>query len=213
MTVRAAGTRLVAGWLLLCTGLLAVGWLLTHPLARPVGGPENDLSRWVEARRTPLLDHVAAAGTLLGDTVLGIVLLLLLGGGVALWRRSRLPLLLVGIVYAGLLGAYLTATWLNPRERPPVEILDTGLVPDHSFPSGHTMTSTALVGCLVVLLHTYAPGRLRWAYPLLAVPVLTMLSRVYQGAHHVSDVLAGLVTAAIWLAVVARVLLRDRGRS
>jgi undecaprenyl-diphosphatase len=43
--------------------------------------------------------------------------------------------------------------------------------------------------------------------------VLTTLSRVYQGAHHVSDVLAGLVTAAIWLAVVARVLLRDRGRS
>ena len=212
MTVRAAGFRLVGCWLLLCAALVGLGQLLTHGLARPVGGPENDLSRWVAARRTPSLDHVAAVGTLLGDTVLGIVLLLLLGAGFALWRRSRLPLVLVTLVYVGLLGAYLTATWLDPRDRPPVEILDKGLVHDHSFPSGHTMTSTAVVGCVLLLVHTYAPGRVRWAYALLAVPVLTMLSRVYQGAHHVSDVLAGLATAGVWLVVVARVLLRDRSR-
>jgi undecaprenyl-diphosphatase len=212
LTLRAAGVRLVGCWLLLCAALVGLGRLLTHSLAGPVGGPENDLSRWVEDLRTPVLDHVAAVGTLLGDTVLGIVLLLLLGAGFARRRRSWLPLLLVTAVYVGLLGAYLTATWLDPRDRPPVEILDKGLVPDHSFPSGHTMTSTALVGCLLLLLHRYAPGRLRWARMLVVVPLLTMLSRVYQGAHHVSDVLAGLVTAVVWLAVVTQVLLRDRSR-
>ena len=212
MNPRAAGTRLAGCWLLLLAGLLSVGWLLTHPLSRPVGGPDNDLSRWVEDHRTPLLDHVAAVGTLLGDTVLGIVLLLVLGAGFAWWRRSRLPLLLVTVVYVGLLAAYLATTHLVPRDRPPVEILDKGLVPDHSFPSGHTMTSTAVVGCLLLLLHTYAPQHVRWARLLVAVPVLTMLSRVYQGAHHVSDVLAGVVTAVVWLAVVAGVLLRDRPR-
>ena len=212
MTPQAAGFRLTGCWLLLLAGLLSVGWLLTHPLSRPVGGPDNDLSRWVEDHRTPLLDHVAAVGTLLGDTVLGIVLLLVLGAGFAWWRRSRLPLLLVTVVYVGLLAAYLATTHLVPRDRPPVEILDKGLVPDHSFPSGHTMTSTAVVGCLLLLLHTYAPRHVRWAGLLVVVPVLTMLSRVYQGAHHVSDVLAGVVTAVVWLAVVAGVLLRDRRR-
>jgi membrane-associated phospholipid phosphatase len=212
VTPQAAGARLTGCWLLLLAGLLSVGWLLTHPLSRPVGGPENDLSRWVEDHRTPLLDHVAAVGTLLGDTVLGIVLLLVLGAGFSWWRRSRLPLLLVTVVYVGLLAAYLATTHLVPRDRPPVEILDKGLVPDHSFPSGHTMTSTAVVGCLLLLLHTYAPRHLRWARLLMVVPLLTMLSRIYQGAHHVSDVLAGLATAVVWLTVVARVLLRDRSR-
>jgi len=212
VTPRAAGTRLAGCWLLLCAGLLAVGWLLTHPLSRSVGGPENDLSRWVENHRTPALDHVAALGTLLGDTVLGIVTLLVLGAGFAWWRRHHLPLRLVTLVYVGLLAAYLATTHLVPRDRPPVEILDKGLVPDHSFPSGHTMTSTAVVGCLLLLLHSYAPQHLRWARLLVVVPVLTMLGRVYQGAHHVSDVLAGLVTALVWLALVAGVLLRDRSR-
>jgi membrane-associated phospholipid phosphatase len=212
VTPQAAGVRLAGCWLLLCAGLLSLGWLLTHQLARSVGAPENDLSRWVEDHRTPVLDQAAAVGTLLGDTVLGIATLLLLGAGFTWWRRSRLPLLLVTVVYVGLLAFYLATTHLVPRDRPPVEILDTGLVPDHSFPSGHTMTSTALVGCLLLLLHTYAPQHLRWAGLLVVVPVLTMLSRVYQGAHHVSDVLAGLVTAVVWLAVVARVLLRDRSR-
>ena len=212
MTPHAAGARLVECWLLLCGSLLSLGWLLTRPLSHPVGGPENDLSRWVEDHRTPLLDQAAAVGTLLGDTVLGLVTLLVLGAGFTWWRRSRLPLLIVTIVYVGLLAVYLAATHLVSRDRPPVEILDKGLVPDHSFPSGHTMTSTAVVGCLLLLLHTYAPGHLRWARALVVVPALTMLSRVYQGAHHVSDVLAGLATAVVWLTVVARVLLRDRSR-
>ena len=212
MTPHAAGARLVGCWLLLCAGLLSLGWLLTRPLSHPVGGPENDLSRWVEDHRTPLLDQAAAVGTLLGDTVLGLVTLLVLGAGFTWWRRSRLPLLIVTTVYVGLLAVYLAATHLVSRDRPPVVILDKGLVPDHSFPSGHTMTSTAVVGCLLLLLHTYAPGHLRWARALVVVPALTMLSRVYQGAHHVSDVLAGLATAVVWLTVVARVLLRDRSR-
>jgi undecaprenyl-diphosphatase len=189
-----------------------VGWLLTHPLSRSVGGPENDLSRWVEDHRTPPLDQVAAVGTLLGDTVVGIVLLLLLGAAVSRWHRTWLPLVLVTVVYVGLLAAYVATTHLVSRGRPPVRILDPGLVPDHSFPSGHTMTSTAVVGCMLLLLHTYAPRHVRWARLLVVVPVLTMLSRVYQGAHHVSDVLAGLVTAVVWLAVVAGVLLRERPR-
>jgi undecaprenyl-diphosphatase len=42
------------------------------------------------------------------------------------------------------------------------------------------------------------------------VPVLVALSRLYRGMHYPSDVMAGALLAAVWLAICARVLLVDR---
>jgi membrane-associated phospholipid phosphatase len=54
----------------------------------------------------------------------------------------------------------------------------------HSFPSGHTLTSFALVG-LVGGIHPRA------VWPLAVVAALVGLSRVFTGAHWPADVLAG----------------------
>jgi membrane-associated phospholipid phosphatase len=187
-----------------------VGRLLTGPLARSVGASDDDLARWFADRRTPTLDVVAEVGTFLGDTVAGIAVLLLLGAGVARSRRSWLPLVAVTVAYVGLFGVYLLATTLDPRDRPPVEILDKGLVPDHSFPSGHTMTSTAVVWAVLLVLWGLTRVPRGVTLVLLLVPVLTMLARMYQGAHHLTDVLTALVFAVAWLACVTALLLRPR---
>jgi undecaprenyl-diphosphatase len=42
---------------------------------------------------------------------------------------------------------------------------------------------------------------------LLLLPVGTLLSRLYLGAHHLTDALTSVVYASVWLLVVARVLL------
>jgi len=63
----------------------------------------------------------------------------------------------------------------------------------------------------MALTATYAPRALRWELPLLGLPVLTLLSRLYEGAHHLSDVLTGLVYATIWVAVTWHLLLRPVG--
>ena len=39
-----------------------------------------------------------------------------------------------------------------------------------------------------------------------------MLARLYEGAHHVSDVLSAFVAASVWLLVCARLLLPHRRR-
>ena len=44
-------------------------------------------------------------------------------------------------------------------------------------------------------------------WPLYLVPLVVIPSRLYQGAHHPTDVLASLVFAPIWVAVVAHVVL------
>ncbi|QWZ08322.1 phosphatase PAP2 family protein [Nocardioides panacis] len=195
---------------MLCAAVVGVGRLLTGPLAGSVGVRENDLARWFADQRTPTLDTVAEVGTFLGDTLAGIVALLLLGVGFSLWRRTWVPFAFVAVGYGGLLGVYLVATQLDPRDRPPVEILDKGLVPDHSFPSGHTMTSTAVVWTLLLLLWTFTRVSRPATLLLALVPVLTMAARMYQGAHHLTDVLTALLLALVWLSAVTLLLFRPR---
>jgi undecaprenyl-diphosphatase len=71
----------------------------------------------------------------------------------------------------------------------------------HSFPSGHTATSFA---CATVL-SSVAP---RWRVPFFVLAALIGFSRVYNGMHYPTDVLAGAVlgvlTALLLLAASRR---------
>ena len=67
------------------------------------------------------------------------------------WRRTWLPALFMGLVAAGIGGLYVITTSVVTRQRPPVKILDPGLVPDHSFPSGHVATAVAAYGGIMLL--------------------------------------------------------------
>lgn len=200
---------LVAGCVVLCAATVGIGWLLTQPLEQTVRG-ENDVNRWLADDRTGTLTDIASGGTLVGETLTGLVVLAVLGVAFAVWKRSWWPLVFVIVVDAGLGLFYLAGTELDPRRRPPVHILQSGLVPDASFPSGHTGTATAIGGVLAALLWAYTRVP-RWLLVLLVViPAYTMLSRLYVGAHHVSDVLTAFAYACLWLLLCARTLLPAR---
>ena len=117
------------------------------------------------------------------------------------------PLLLVVVLEVCLGTLYRLVTTLEPRDRPPVRILDTGLAPDHSFPSGHVATATVAYGVAVLLTAVHARAVLRWVLPLLLLPALVLLSRLYQGAHHVTDVTTSVCYSLVFLLVLSRLLL------
>ena len=105
------------------------------------------------------------------------------------------------------------ATHVDTRQRPPVKILDPGLVPDQSFPSGTSPRRSSVYGGILVLAWVYARSAVRWVAVLGALPFFVLLARLYQGAHHLTDVLTSVVYASAWMLVVARtVLLPDRDR-
>jgi membrane-associated phospholipid phosphatase len=191
--------------------VVAWGWLLTHPLESSVGRSDDDLARWFAARRTPRLSDVADVGTLLGETWMGELVLGVVGVASALLARSWRPLLFVAVMYGGVGVVYFVATHVDHRDRPPVTILDAGLVPDRSFPSGHVGTVTAIVVCVALLLVAYRVTTSRWLVLLAVLPALTLTARLYQGAHHLTDVLTSLVAAGVWGSVSARQLLPRTG--
>ena len=202
---------LVGACVLICAALVGVGWLITHPLKRTMAH-ENGVNTWFVHQRTSDLTHAADLGTQLGQTLTGAIVLVVLGVGFALWKRSWWPLLFVGALDAGLGLFYLAGTTLDPRQRPPVHILQAGLVQNHSFPSGHTGTALAIGGSLAALLWAYTRISGAVLALLVVVPLFTMLARLYEGAHHVSDVLSAFVAASLWLLVCARLLLPHRSR-
>ena len=194
-------------WLVICALVIGWGWLLTHPLEKSIDPTDNDISRWFADERTSGLDPYADAGTFLGETIVGASAFFLVGLLVSLVKRSWVPLVFVAVLEAGLGLYYLVATTLITRDRPPVKILQSGLDPHASYPSGHT--ATALVFCVgtVLLIWTYFRSARWWFVWLLLLPVGTVLARLYMGAHHLTDVLTSVVYASVWVGVVAAVLL------
>ena len=195
----------MTAYVVIAAAVVGFGWLVTHSWAGSVGRVDDDVARWFARQRSPGLDRVADVVTFVADTWVGV--LVALGVAVTLGRLDRSwrgPLVVVAAV-VGHLGIYLLATAVDPRDRPPVPILDPGLVPTHSFPSGHVGTAVVAYGSLALLLAV----RLRrplWrgtaVTVLLAVAPLVALSRLYLGAHHLTDALTSLVYAWAWLALL-----------
>jgi undecaprenyl-diphosphatase len=204
---------IVTVWVVMAAVVVGWGWLLTHSLSDSLGRVDDDIARWFARQRTADLHDVADVGTLFGETIVELVAAPVVVIAFCAWKRSWVPGLFVLLVTSGIGGFYYAGTTLDPRDRPPVKILDPGLVPSHSFPSGHVGTSIALYGSIVVLCWLYLRAIRWWVTPLLVLPVFVLLSRLYQGAHHLTDVLTSIVYASIWLAVVAVLLFRGHPRA
>ncbi len=205
----AALALVVVGW----------GWLLTHSLEGSIEGPDDDVSQWFAGQRTSALDPVSDIGTLLGETPVGLGVGAVVAVVAFFAFRSIAAALLVLVTDVGNGGIYWLGTHADPRDRPPVKIMDSGLVPDHSFPSGHMGTAVAVYGGAALLLALWLRSRGRTGpvggvlVVLLAlVPVFVALSRLYQGAHHLTDVATSAVYGTVLLVVLATALGLRRSR-
>jgi undecaprenyl-diphosphatase len=171
--------------------------------------------------RTPTWDAVITVYSYLGGPVVAIVATFLAVAGLSLLWRTWTPFLLMLVAGGGSLAMSMTSKHLVGRERPPQEFSVTPVEPSFSFPSGHALNATIIAGVLAYLLVSRTrSGRVALvAVPLaLAHTVLMGLSRVYLGAHWLSDVVVAWPMSFAWLAIVLtlhQVLVRrpDRGAS
>ena len=201
---------IVAAWLVILGLVLAFGWLVTHPAGSAIASWDEDLAKEIAAGRTSSLDPWAELGTMMGETIVTLVISPIVAIGLWIWKRSIVPALFVALAVCGVGGFYFFGTELVPRDRPPVELLDSGLVPDASFPSGHVGTATTYVGVLIIVVWTYARPARWWVLLLALVPPFVVWARLYEGAHHMSDALTSIAYSVAWLAALTVLLLRHR---
>ena len=176
-------------------------------------GVDLRLAQWLHAHASPGLTDALLAVTQMHAPA-GIAGL---AGGMAVYmalKRDHYWLLAVLLTMpAGMILNVLLKN-LFERHRP---VFDAPLVTlaTYSFPSGHAAYSTMLYG----LLAAYVAHRVdRWQWRLVsvlmcgAIVVLVTFSRLYLGAHYLTDVLAGVFEGLAWLALVWLVVTRLRRR-
>jgi undecaprenyl-diphosphatase len=118
------------------------------------------------------------------------------------WSRVFLAML-IALALAGLAGTVIKRVVPRPRPSVHTDIRWGGphfSTKYHSFPSGHAGASTAFFAVLLI-------ARWRVGLACLPIPILIGLSRMYIGAHYLSDVVCAAVLGSLCALVVAHFVL------
>jgi undecaprenyl-diphosphatase len=157
-----------------------------------------EFARWLHEHSSHTLVDAFQVVTWAGNA---IVLALVTAAALVLLLRRRLlgTAVLVVAVAAGIeaLNAGLKLVFHRPRPELAFIHLDT-----YSFPSGHAAGSAAIYTLLAVLVakRLGLGGRVLVGVATVALLLVIGFSRLYLGAHYLSDVLAGLSLGLAWTA-------------
>lgn len=193
----------------------AVGLLMTDLLApNAITRFDADVARRLASSRTPTQDDLAHWGAFVASTEVKIGLTALFAVvALVAWRRWHETVYL-GFTLIFEATVFIIVTFIVARPRPDVARLEDSPV-DSSYPSGHVAAAT-VYGAFVVVLFWHTASKL-WRSLAVALYVAVVgavaWSRMYQGMHFLSDVIAGIVLGACSLVVCLLVLGRARTTS
>lgn len=198
-------TLIVGGFLVISLALLGAEVYQSVVAKDGVAGLDQPALEIAKQYRNPGLDAAVTAFTNIGGGIGMPILASILVAWLTYVSRSWRPLILVGGAAAVSITATTVSKTLMGRVRP--EHIDA--VPPFefspSFPSGHTLNTTVVIGVVVYLmcLQTYRN--------LVRVAVITVgllfiiamgLSRVFLGHHWMTDVMAAWLLGFAWVGMV-----------
>jgi membrane-associated phospholipid phosphatase len=163
----------------------------------------------LDAWATPFLHGIASPGLnalmwTLTDMGSSMVIVPLFAIVVALLVRARRFGATLFLATASCGALILNATMKLFFERPRPQLPWAQVLPDYSFPSGHTMNGVVFYVALAVIAWSIFGRRVGIASMVLA-SVLAFgigVSRIYLGFHYLTDVVGGILAGNAWLLVV-----------
>jgi len=179
-----------------------------------MNGFDEFIMRMVNDWRTPILDRVMTDITSLGSVTLLIIqtsIAVLLFKHVS--RNSRAAAQ-VTVAFTGAQILVEILKRLLRRERPHL-LVPLVQATGYSYPSGHTMSSTAFYLTLALIVSSGLKGGVRLAVRLAfgLLILLVGISRIYLGVHYPTDVLSGIVLGTVWSMLTLRFVGRRRNRA
>jgi undecaprenyl-diphosphatase len=169
-----------------------------------VGAMDSAILLAVAKKRTPWLTTTAVDVTALGSITL-VVLFTAFTLVVLLVLRDRLGALQLLAASAG--AGILTLVTKNIIERiRPEEAQQLIVVSGYSYPSGHSVSTSALYLTIAIIAGHYVQHSGARATIFLAVSAVLIMvgaSRVYLGVHYATDVVSGISLGAAWALLLA----------
>ena len=211
------GLHLTVGVLLLIGASWVFGGIAEDVMTGdPLTVIDQQVAEWLRRGATPGLTATMQVITCFASVpwVAGVTVIT---GLVLWWKRCWYRLLaLVLVIPGGMLQLPLLKMAFH-RQRPAFEEAFL-IIHGYSFPSGHTMAATLLYGLLAVFAVLAFDAWRRRARAILGACIMIMLvgfSRLYLGAHYLSDVLGAVASGLAWLVfslTAVDTLRRARGR-
>jgi membrane-associated phospholipid phosphatase len=165
---------------------------------------DQQVTQFLHARRTPWVTGIMLFVSNAHETIPILAAAVIL----AMWRwvrADRAGAMSLAVVPMGqLLNVGLKHAFQRAR---PVVTEPLVHLATYSFPSGHAVASTLFYGtvCALVLQRVKSRAwRVMAAVGAIAMILLVTSSRVYLGAHYLSDVIAGVAVGAACVAAVLR---------
>jgi membrane-associated phospholipid phosphatase len=200
--IRAATPTVVVGFLGLIATLFILGNIADGVREQEVFALDTWATPFLHAMASPRLDAVMAAVTTFGSTLI-IVPVFVVVVTTLRWTRQHAAAGFLAVASGGALVLNVTMKLFFERPRP--KLAWARVLPDYSFPSGHTMNAIVFYVALALIAWSVFGRRIGLVALTLAVllAVAVGLSRIYLGYHYLTDVVGGLLAGIAWLLVVA----------
>jgi undecaprenyl-diphosphatase len=188
-------TRGAMAFLVCLVGFGLIAWLVSQPGIPPI---DTATTVFLHGLASPTLDALMDAATFLGSSpvlaaVVGLAVVLLVV------RRRRVEAVFIVIALVGTLVLNDRLKLLFQRPRPGFDWAEVW--PETGFPSGHSMNSFVVYLAIALVIWRLGGRRVGIVALVLAIvlAVSVGISRIYLGAHWLSDVIGGYLAGALWL--------------
>ncbi len=198
---RVVSAVVVAGFVGLIGSLFILGTIANGVRDQEVFALDTWATPFLHSIATPTLDAVMTGLTTMGSAVVLIPVFIAVVCGLVLQRRYGAALFF-SIASGGALVIDATMKVIFQRPRPKLDYAT--VLPDYSFPSGHSMNGVVFyVGLALIAWSIF--GRRVGLASVVAAALLALgigTSRIYLGYHYFTDVLGGFLAGIAWLIIV-----------